>query len=220
MKSFQKKMPENYYTTTIVSRFNFLPDVINYNVPIYQRNPESIGCLTLNHIEFIEFFVRLIKPRNFIELGVQYGELTNHIINLIPNLYIGVDIKRDSNINYLEQTFPSFKFIELTTNDFFDSVRSTNLNIEMGLIDACHSHEASYQDFLNLKEHIVDDGIIFLHDTYPYSEKWTSSILCGDAYKTAEKIRKEHNHEFEILTLPINPGISVARKIRKQCNWL
>ena len=30
----------------------------------------------------------------------------------------------------------------------------------MAFIDAWHSHEASYKDFLNVKDHINDDGFI------------------------------------------------------------
>ena len=91
----------------------------------------------------------------------------------------------------------------------------------MIFIDVCHTHEATYNDFLNAKKHIKDDGIIFFHDTYPNSEIWTSNSLCGDGYKTSQVIRMNHNDEFEILTLPINPGISIARKCPKNhLKWI
>jgi hypothetical protein len=112
----------------------------------------------------------------------------------------------------------------MSTNEYFALIKKTskNLELEMGFIDACHSYEASYKDFLNLKDHIVDDGFIFFHDSYPISSYWTDPGLCGDAYKTIEKIRLEHNQEFEILTIPVNPGIAIARKLKNksQLSWL
>jgi predicted O-methyltransferase YrrM len=216
---FTKVVPDDYYLSHNISSFtNFSSSSIDYNTEIYQRNPIVKNKLTLNHIEFIEFFVRLIKPKNFLELGVQFAECTKAIIDLIPEYY-GVDINMSSNIEYIIKSYPSFKFFHGTTDDFFAS-RTANMNLEMAFIDACHSHEASYQDFLHIKDHIVDDGIIFFHDTYPASEYWTQNDLCHDCYRTSKLIRLHHHREWEILTIPINPGISIARKCKKQLKWL
>jgi len=213
-------MPSDYYQLQIVKEYHPPVVAVDYTTPLHRRNPEVRGKLSLNHIELIEYYVRLIKPKNFIELGVQYAEATKALIPYIPEKYIGVDITRQTNIAYIEQNYSQFTFYEMSTDDFFSSLRA-NLQLEMGFIDACHSHEASYKDFLNLKEHMVDDGIIFFHDSYPVSEYWSNPSLCGDAYKTIEKIRLEHNHEFEIVTIPVNPGISIARKIgAKHLKWL
>jgi len=218
-KRFNKKMPLDYYSTKIINSFtNYDKSKTNFNTKIYKRNPEVLGRLTLNHIETIEFFVRLLKPKNFLELGVQYGECTNQILNLIPDKYIGVDIKKTENIDYLLDTYKNFEFYECTTDDFFKNEKQTKF--DMVFIDACHSHEATYKDFLNVKDLLNEDGFIFFHDCYPYSEYWTKPTLCGDGYKTSEVIRKKHNNEFEILTLPVNPGLSIARKCTKQLAWL
>jgi hypothetical protein len=218
MSGFEPKMPDGYYTVSVVDKFKDMPNV-NYDTKLYQRNPEVQGKLSLNHIEFIEFYVRLLKPVNFIELGVQFGECTKQICNLIPGQYIGVDIQSNSNIEYLSKHFPNFEFNHMDTNTFFNNNKD-NLKLEMAFIDASHTHEDTYNDFLNIKDHMVNDGFIFFHDCYPYSEYWTSKTLCGDGYKTSELIRKKHGDEFEILTIPCNPGISVARKCVRQLDWL
>jgi len=217
---FRKQVPDDYYQNKLIKEYNPEKSIINYDTLFYQRNPEVKGKLSLNHIEVIEFFVRLLKPKNFIELGVQFGEATKSIIPFIPNEYIAIDIVKTQNINYFENQYKNFQFHQLTTDQYFENMKTTNLKLEMGFIDACHSHEASYKDFLNLKDHMIDDGVIFFHDSYPYSEYWSNPDLCGDAYKTIEKIRKEHNNEFEIFTIPVNPGLSIARKVRKQLAWL
>ena len=219
---FINNLPIDYYKTKIISEFTTMPSNIDYNTPFYRRNPEYTSKLTLNHLELIEYYVRLLKPKNFIELGTQFGELPNKILPLIPNDYYAVDIETNSNLEYLSKTYSKFNFSKCTTDLFFNNLKmeNTNLHIEMALIDAWHSHEASYNDFLNLKDHMVNDGIIFFHDTYPISKYWTDPGLCYDAWKTPEKIRKEHNNEFEILTVSVNPGISIARKVGKQLEWL
>ena len=216
-------MSDDYYQTKIINTFeNYDFQNTNFNSPINERNP-SVKCkLTLNHMETIEYFIRLLKPKNFLELGVQFGECTNKIIDLIPENYYGVDISKNTNIDFLLQAKKNFSFYNCKTDDFFKNLddNKINLGLEMVFIDACHSHVASYTDFLNVKKHLKNDGIIFFHDTYPASEYWTDEGLCNDCYKTSEVIRKCHNNEFEILTLPVNPGISIARKCSKQLDWL
>jgi predicted O-methyltransferase YrrM len=221
--NFVNLMPPDYYLTKIVSKFEDI-DIknIDYNTPIHERNIPVKGRLSLNHIELIEYFIRLIKPKNFLELGVQYGECTIKIVDLIPQNYYGVDVVKTQNIDYLLENKKNFSFFNSTTDNFFNYLKTHNqkLNLDMVFIDACHSHSASYADFLNVKEHLNDDGIIFFHDTYPASKYWTEEGLCNDCYKTSEVIRKKHNDEFEIITFPVNPGISIARKCKKQLNWL
>lgn len=223
MSSFQNCMPSDYYQTQIVSNFTeYNKEKTDFTVPIYQRNPRINYKLSLNHIEFIEYFVRLIKPSNFLELGVQFGECINKIVDLIPKNYYAVDIDKHPNMDHFIATKPHFSFFHNSTDNFFKSLddNNINLNLDMVFIDALHTHEASYNDFLNVRRHVKNDGIIFFHDCYPYSANDTIPELCGDVYKTPELIRKNHNDEFEILTIPIFPGISIARKCVKQLEWL
>ena len=221
--SFENKMPADYYQLNMINEFNEANgEKVDYDSNIYLRNVPKLYKLTLNHIEMIEYFVRLIKPKRFIELGVQFGEATKKIIPHVHETYYAVDLLRQSNIDYFEKTYPNFKFHTMTTDDFFKDLKEkgVNLQLEMAFIDACHTHEATYRDFLNVKEHLVNDGIIFMHDMYPKDLASSDPGLSGDCYKTAEKIRLEHNHEFEIITIPVEPGLSILRKVDRQLNWL
>lgn len=219
---FKQNMQKGYYLTKVVDSYNESNmNFVNYNTKINERNPVINGKLSLNHLEFIEFFVRLIKPKNFLELGVQFGENINNIIHLIPEQYYGVDLCTNENIDFLIKN-KNLIFFNQSTDDFFKELdeKNINLKLDMAFIDACHTHDASYKDFLNIRKHMNEDGFIFFHDCYPASEFWTDKGLCGDCYKTSEVIRLHHNNEFEILTIPVNPGISIARKCSKQLSWL
>lgn len=215
MNRFENKMPHDYYGTNVVKNFNeYKLDSINFSSNIYHRNPVIKHKLSLNHMEVIEFFVRLLRPKNFIELGTQFGETTKRIIPLIPGDYYGVDVAKQDNLKFLNEKYNNLKFFENSTDDFF-SKNFCNIKFDMGFIDAGHSYEQVYRDFLNLKNYINKDGIIFFHDTYPANIHNTSPKLSGDCYKVPEKIRTEHNSEFEIITFSVNPGMSMARKVKK-----
>lgn len=215
MGKFINKMPVDYYGTDVVNGFtDFKLKKVDYSVPLYFRNPKRKFKLSLNHMEVIEFYVRLLKPKNFIELGTQFGETTVKILPLIPEHYYGVDMVLQDNMKFLESTHDNLHLFEATTDDYFEKDFDGRM-FDMVFIDASHNYERTLQDFLNIKDYINPDGIIFFHDTYPSTIEETAPNLCGDCYRLPEKIRLEYNHEFEILTIPVNPGLSMARKIKK-----
>jgi predicted O-methyltransferase YrrM len=215
MKDFENKIPDDYYGSNVVNSFNEIDiNSIDFSSSIYHRNPVKKYKLSLNHMEVIEFFVRLLRPKNFIELGTQFGKTTKRIIPLIPGDYYGVDISKQDNLKLLNNKYKNMKFFEQSTDDFFSNDIG-DIKFDMGFIDAGHSYEQVYKDFLSLKDYINKDGIIFFHDTYPANIENTAPNLSGDCYRVPEKIRLEHNKEFEIITFPVNPGMSMARKVKK-----
>jgi len=66
-----------------------------------------------------------------------------------------------------------------------------------------------------VKDRVIEDGIIFLHDTYPYSPSMFRPDLCNDVYKTAHYIKVNFNDSFESVTLPFNPGLTIVKKISR-----
>jgi hypothetical protein len=68
---------------------------------------------------------------------------------------------------------------------------------------------------MNVKDRVIEDGFIFFHDTYPYDELMFNPDLCNDVYKTALHVKQNFIDEFEILTFPFNPGVTVAKKISR-----
>jgi len=182
--------------------------------PIYLRNIPP-PAETFNHSEFICNLLKWIKPERYLELGVRDGT------TFIPaskycKKAIGVDAFNAPPFK-LE---PNMEFYNTTTDDFFKNL-SQDIKFDVVFIDADHSHEQSLKDFLNVKDRVIDDGFIFFHDTYPFDESFLHPYACNDCYKTALYIKQNFIDEFEILTIPINPGVTIVKKINrnKQLIW-
>jgi predicted O-methyltransferase YrrM len=183
--------------------------------PIHLRNipPPSE---TFDHITFLEMLAKWIKPESYLELGVKDCKCFK-ILTKYAKESVGVDIqpiemKLKDNIH----------FYHGTTDNYFDSIKNSNLKFDLIFIDADHSYEQSLKDFLNAKKYIIEDGFILLHDTYPYDPRMFAPDLCYDAYKTPLYIKENLIDDFEILTLPFNPGLTLVKKIarKKQLTYL
>lgn len=181
--------------------------------PIYLRNlPPPIE--KFNHTEFLSFIASYVKPERYLELGIRCGsnfrEISKHCKECI-----GVDIT-----SYGGPMFSNMTFHQMSTDLYFKNIHSSEM-FDMVFIDADHSHEQSLRDFCNVKDWVIPDGFIFLHDTYPCDPVYLEKSVCNDVYKTALYI-KLHYHDFEVLTLPFQPGVTIIKKMKsnKQLLWI
>lgn len=183
-------------------------------VPIYLRNiPPPIEYF--NHIEFLSFMASYIKPELYLELGVRCG--TNfRTVSKFCKKSIAVDINP-----YVGPIIDNMEFHQKTTDSFFENL-DPNILFDMVFIDADHSHEQSLKDFNNVKDHVINDGFIFLHDTYPCNYIYLEKSVCNDVYKTAFYIKTHYCDEFETITFPFQPGLTIVKKMRrdKQLLWI
>ena len=183
-------------------------------IPIHLRNvPPPIE--TFNHVEFLVFMAKWIKPECYLELGVRFGDTIWQISNY-AKICCGVDSDM-SHIKYNAKN--NIMLEEKTTDDFFASL-DEDVVFDMIFIDAYHSHEASLKDFINSSKHIIDDGFIFLHDTYPCEKKLTDPYFLNDCYRTPLYIKNNFIDEFEIVTLPFNPGLTIVKKMKRDTQVL
>ena len=187
------------------------------SIPIHRRNLPP-PAEKFDHPSFIEFIANWVKPQNYLELGVRNSPVLNKMIR-IANTCIGVDLNPCHFASY--DMPPNLEFHQMSSDDFFAKIMPANpRTLDMVFIDANHSHEASLRDFDNAFPHVIEDGFIFLHDTYPISEIYTSPDLCHDAYKTAWYIRKNYGDKCEIITLPFQPGLTIVKKSHRQLQWM
>lgn len=188
------------------------------SIPISDRTPPFVypyGAEVIDHQKFIKIIASYYKPKLYIEYGVFSGHNIAGIAPLCERC-IGVDIiDKPLSLNNIANV----TYVKSKTRDFGKYIKETNLQYELAFIDADHSSNEAYNDFVDLFENLMDNGIIFLHDTYPTVQELTIPSYCNDSYKVPEMIRKNYSDRADILTIPVCPGLTMVRK-RKCLSWM
>lgn len=167
------------------------------------------------HEDFIVHVAQITRPKVYVELGLYHCELFNRIIPYAGKL-MGVDI--DQRVEkYMKKTDKS-EFICAKTLDFAKQLKKNPITIDLLFIDADHSAQAVKKDFEAFFPYVSDNGVILLHDAYPENEHFTQSGYCGDGYKTIAKL-SQHTDAYEMMTIPIPPGLTLCRKRKKHLAW-
>ena len=157
--------------------------------------------LQADHAPVIREIVKALGCETYLERGVSSGCTIHEVATVCPNC-IGVDIKDD-------RTFFDFEFKLMSTTDFFSN---NELKFDVIFIDADHSVESVYGDFLDSLRFLKELGVIILHDTDPINEEHTREDLCGDAYRVKQWI-KDDFPELGMVTLPIGvAGLTIISK--------
>lgn len=162
---------------------------------------------TYDHFSLLSHMATWLKPERYLELGLGDGRCFCNIASYAKEA-VAVDIRP---LNF--QLPANATYNHMTTDAYFDTIRGSDIQFDMVFIDADHSFEQSYQDFLNVKDYVIPDGFVFFHDVYPYDQSMVAPDVSGTCYKTPIEIRKNFPLEWEIVTLPFNPGVAIAKKI-------
>lgn len=168
------------------------------------------------HEDFIKNLAESLKPKVYVELGLYQCELFNKIVPYAENLF-GVDINPRAG-RWMTKSQKTL-FFHGTTDEFVEQVKSNNLKIDLLFIDADHCKESVLKDFWNYFPYVENHGIILLHDTHPKNLQYTDKGYCGNAYLAIDEL-KNHQDEFELMTIPIHPGLTLIRKRNKQVKWM
>jgi len=216
----QKLLPidSDYFTSAgmVVLRRNFPREIawLGYNSklefdtssnPLYRRLIPP-PCETVDHVRIILDVIRSTmtnSEQNYVEYGVRNGHSIEQIAPYVKVAY-GVDAD-----NY-EPKLGNIVFNKCYTDEFSDN-QLPNLTFHFAFIDADHSTRQVRLDFANIWKFIQPGGYIFLHDTYPCCEFLLEACFCNDCYKTPPWLKVNYPG-IEILTLPLNPGLSIVRK--------
>lgn len=170
---------------------------------------------------FAFIIAEMLNPDFYLELGIRHG----HTIRMISQRTdtkrcIGVDVLVPKHWPNDEQFY---EFYHNSTDDFFAAIKDKILEFppfDMVFIDAEHTAAAVRKDFHNVFPYVADQGIILLHDGYPTSGM-SKPNKCADVYQAIEELRTEscEKGEFEIMTIPHPPGLTLVRKTKKQLPW-
>ena len=167
------------------------------------------------HQDFIVNLARVVRPKVYVELGIHRCALFNRVIDYADQL-IGVD--KDKKFAEFMKKSPKAHFFHGDTQKFVKELEEHPLQIDMLFIDADHSKEAVLQDFKSYFPFVAPHGLILLHDSHPGNEVMLRPVYCGTAYQAIEELSKE-TEAYEMVTIPVNPGLTLCRKRKKQLSW-
>ncbi|KLU63991.1 SPBc2 prophage-derived glycosyltransferase SunS [Desulfosporosinus acididurans] len=167
------------------------------------------------HEDFIVHLASLYRPKVYVELGLFQCALFNRVIPFAEQL-IGVDMTPEAG-NYMQHS-PKTRFVNCSTQEFVSELEVNPLKIDMLFIDADHSKEAVLKDFKTFFPYVAPHGLILLHDTHPSDEAMMQPNWSGTACQAVE-ILAQDTKDYELMTIPIGPGLTICRKRQVQLSW-
>lgn len=144
--------------------------------------------------------IRGCRYKKYLELGIYHGATYNYIKEYVDRA-VGVDIEEKDFI-------PEGNFFCMTTNDFFEQNKD---KFDAVFIDAAHDYEQVRKDFDNAMQVLNAGGVVFLHDTDPYSKEYMGETFCNDAYKMNAYIRSQKVYDY--ITIPMDEtGLTIVMR--------
>ena len=165
--------------------------------------------------DFIANLAEMLRPEVYVELGVRRAATFN-IVAPYAGQAIGVDM--DPGVEAYVQSAANVQLFLGTTDEYLAEIERTGLLIDMLFIDADHARSSVLQDFRGFLPHVRPQGIILLHDGHPGDESLLAPESCADAYLAVEELSRDAR-EYEMVTIPLSPGLTICRKRTRQLSW-
>lgn len=151
--------------------------------------------------EFLAMLHKLLVPKVYLELGVQYG----HSLKLASAAELAIGVDPEPLIDPTNNQM----IYRCSSNDFFTYYADPGLWINMAFIDGSHLFEDVLKDFINVEAHSYPDTVIVFDDVLPYTQEMTSRTMVpghwtGDAWKVAP-VLKEHRPDLHIMLVDTEP---------------
>lgn len=176
--------------------------------------------------EFLEEVHAIVKPKVYLEVGVQTGRSLN--LAKAAQLAVGVDPYPLVTPCCNQQVWA------MDSDTYFSPVMSHPVpnDINFGFIDGLHHAEQALKDFLNITDHLSDSGIVIFDDVLPRNHAEASRAQCpgdwtGDVWKAAVWLYART--ELEAMYVNTQPtGVLVVtgctnrvlEMARKNLDWL
>ena len=156
----------------------------------------------MTRTELINGLIKKYNFKTYLEIGVNTQSQPGYN-------WVGVDIPVKHGVDpNVDTTY------KLTSDEFFDNYISQKYDIIF--IDGLHLFEQVYRDITNSLNHLVDGGIIVVHDCNPITEitqrrERASDSWHGDVWKSIVKLRIE-DPNIDICTVDTDEGCGIIRK--------
>ena len=159
-------------------------------------------------------FIAKKYGRRIYHCDIEYGKIINP---MSISGYLSDDIEFLDDNPKIQEYEPSKRAFatRMASDDFFRKVKLTP--IAFAFIDGDHNYPQVKRDFDNLVPHMVENGFILLHDTYPPTEEYLADNCCGTVYQLRQEVEKDPR--FDCITLvrgtAMGVGLTIVR-IRPQ----
>jgi hypothetical protein len=159
----------------------------------------------MQRFNIINHFIDKYNFINYLEIGVYRGE---NIRKIKAPHKDGVDPGTEG------QMVPEVNY-PMLSDDFFELIKDhKDIKYDIIFIDGLHHSEQVDKDIENSLNHLVDNGVIVLHDCSPEREEYSlvprvSGPWNGDVYKSVLKFRQNYNHSFFTVDTDCGCGVII-----------
>ena len=177
------------------------------------------------HAPFLKYLISVLRPKNFVELGVEYGFSYFIACEAIEDLdldckafavdnwqgdpHVGV-LGEDVYNSVLEENSKYSKFSELLKETFTNAAKKFEENsIDILHIDGTHTYDAVREDFFRYLPKMAENGVILLHDV---------AVLKPDF--GVFKFWQEISQDYETINFSHSSGLGVIFLGRSKLKFL
>jgi len=146
-----------------------------------------------DYLEVISMFHSLLRPRAYLEIGVESGQS----IALARRETRAIGIDPEPKIT--KPLAPNTSIRATTSDEYFAAhdVRAEfgGLPIDLAFIDGMHQFEFALRDFMNIERYCASRSTILIHDCYPLSRHTAgrerrTEFWSGDIWRLVLLLRK------------------------------
>jgi hypothetical protein len=159
----------------------------------------------MQRFDIINYFIDKFNFVNYLEIGVYRGENIRKIKAIHKDgVDPGVEGEMVPEVNY-----------RMTSDDFFELIKDhEDIKYDIIFIDGLHHSDQVDKDIVNSLNHLVDNGVIVLHDCSPEKEEYSlvpriSGPWNGDVYKSVLRFRQKYNHTFFTVDTDCGCGVII-----------
>ena len=167
----------------------------------------------MNYIVALEILHRTLKPRNYLEIGCQYGNSLT--LSQCPSIGVDPDFQISAQIAAATRLF------RMTSDEFFAQPSVRDLvggSIDLAFIDGMHLAEFAIRDFANIERLATERTVVAFDDVLPpnlesASRERKSKVWTGDIYRAILAL-KEVRPDLHIRVYDVEQkGICIVSKL-------
>ena len=156
----------------------------------------------------------------YVEVGIYHAETLNKIAR-VSGAAIGIDIDPEAR-RYVKAKNARFVHTSLGLGaDDLDAAMSDAgvQSIGLAFIDGDHRSSAAMKDFAVIADRSTSETLIVLHDTWPMDRQQAEDRYCSDSYRVPAEIRRVYGGEWQCVTIPTHPGLTICSRASALPRW-